>query len=510
MAKEPALRANLNQDDLTNQNVLSNLMQRVRLWLTGMQYGGARDMYAVLGYYRTLQQQDYVGRYLRQDIAKRIIDQPVLSTWADPPEIQADPAFMTAWQNLTNPIESGPAIWQSLMRLDKLAGLGQFAGLVFGFDDGQNLSTPVRQQSGRKILYLQPYAETAVRVKSYDENKASPRFGLPVIYTVAPGRFRPELRTGNAGFTYTSETGRRQFDCHYSRFLHVAEGLLEDSVYGRSRLEAVNNLLDDVLKISGGGAEAFWLLANRGMQVDVDKEMDLSPEDQQMLQKEIEDYQHEMRRFIRTRGVTINPLATQANDPTGQFGVALSLLSATTGQPQSILTGSARGEQVSQQDRAAWSERVSERVAEYAEPIILRPFIYTCVNAGVLPKPKSLVISWPDAFKLSPLEKSQTSAQMARSAANLTKSQANTPEDGAPLFTNQEARKIVSFGKKMPVFEGDQANASGVGNANNTSLEPDQSSDGSVETSGSDPSGGSPAMPGAQPDPMFGTGEQEG
>lgn len=35
--------------------------------------------------------------------------------------------------------------------------------------------------------------------------------------------------------------------------------------------------------------------------------------------------------------------------------------------------------------------------------------------------PKQLAIQWPDQFKMNPLERAQTSAQMARSAANLAK-----------------------------------------------------------------------------------------
>lgn len=472
----------MNNDDFDpNSTLISSWLQRVRIWMAGLQYGGARDLYAVLGYSRTIQQSDYAARYLRQDIAKRIIDQPVLSTWADSPEILSDANFMAAWKNLTTPGANTPKVWQSIIRLDRLAGLGQFAGLVFGFDDGQDLSQPITKKDGRKLLYLQPYAEQALKVKTYDTNKASPRFGLPVIYTVSPGRFRPEIRTGNAGFTWSSESGRPQFDCHFSRFLHVAEGLLEDSVYGRSRLEVVTNLLDDLIKIQGGGAEAFWLLANRGMQVDVDKEMELSPEEGQRLQQEVEDYQNEIRRIIRTRGVKINPLASDGADPASAFANTVALLSAATGIPQSILIGSAKSALITQQDRQAWSERVSERRTEYAEPVVLRPFIDVLVNAGALPTPtQGLEVDWPEAFSLSPLERAQTSAQMARSAANLTKSQANTPEGGSPLFSNEEARRMVSFDKRIPVFQ---------------------------RTTGSET--GSPATPGANVDPVMGAGEEE-
>lgn len=533
------LRTQMNQDDFApQQSIMTAWFNRVRLFLSGMQYGGGRDLYAVLGYTRFLQQHDYIARYVRQDITQRIINQPVYSTWSEPPSVKADPVFTQAWNYLTSPTMSGINVWQQIIRLDKLAGLGQFAALLLGFEgSGEDLSQPIRQMNGNgngngngsfqpnKLLYLQPYAEAAVRVRAYDEDRTSPRYGLPISYNIAPGRFRPELRTGNAGFTYTSEAGRTQFEVHHSRILHVAEGLLEDPVYGRSRLECVTNLLDDMLKISGGSSEAYWLLANRGMQIDVDKEMDLSPDDAANLQQEVEDYQHEIRRFIRTRGVKLNPLMGKVQDPTGTFNTVLALLSAATGIPQSILTGSARGEQVSQQDRAAWSERIAERVAEYAEPVVLVPFIRSMVNGGVLPEPEAgFQIIWPEAFKMSPLERAQTSAQMARSAANLGKTQKFAEDTGGkpPLFSDKEARRMVSFQHSMPVFERsadgqdddeDAPEPQPFQKSTNSGNRKSPTSKGRLglgPIKGPGQGAGSPGTPGANPDPMFGTGEQEG
>ena len=62
--------------------VLSELMGRRMLATTmGLQYNGARDIYQALGYPLTLSFDDYLNRYIRQDIAKAIIDRPVKATW---------------------------------------------------------------------------------------------------------------------------------------------------------------------------------------------------------------------------------------------------------------------------------------------------------------------------------------------------------------------------------------------------------------------------------------------
>jgi hypothetical protein len=454
----------------SDNNILMALMQRARMWLAGVQFGGRRDLYQILGYQRFPLHMDYVARYLRQDITKRIIDAPVLATWADPPEVDGGDAFNEAWQALVSDLQLG--LYQKIIRLDKLAGLGAFAGMVVGFNDGSSLEEPVKAASTNKVLYMAPYAEAAIKVDRYVTDKNNPRYGLPELYTVNPGRFQADIRVGTLVGQFTSEIGRPPFNVHYSRFLHVAEGLLEDQVFGRSRLENVINLLDDLLKVVGGSAEIFWLIANRGMQIDIDKEMELDDDDQAALSQEIEDYQMEIRRFIRTRGVKINKLGSDPVDPRGVFSVIIQALSAATGIPQSILVGAAIGSLASQQDRGNWSDRIGERVTEYAEPSVLIPLIALLINAGCLPQPdmSAFNITWPEAFKMNPLERAQTSAQMARSAANLTKTMsllqpkaAQVGPDGqeispaqpaqTPLFSRDEMRNIVGFGKKMPVFD---------------------------------------------------------
>lgn len=452
-------------------STLQQLVDRTKMWLAGITHYGRRDLYALFGYNRWPRQLDFAARYLRQDIAKRIVDAPILACWADPPDLEADTAFIDAWDNL---LEQVP-IFHNLIRLDKLSALGSYAGMVIGIDDGEDLDKPVKPGGSHNLLYLQPYAEMALKVTSYDRNEQSPRFGKPVMYAVQPGRFTPNIRVGGITAQYTSED-RTPFNCHYSRLLHVSENLLEDSVFGRSRLEVVNNLLDDILKVAGGGAETFWLTANRGMQVDVDKEMELDAEDAADLSKEIEEYHHDMRRFIRTRGVKINELGSKVADPSGIADLIFNLISCATGIPKMVLIGSTTGQMASQQDRASWAERVTERITEYEEPVVFLPFINTLVNMGVLPQPQGLVINWQEAFKLSPLERSMTSAQMARSASNLTNTiaklrpaaatkvtkgkdgstmtETTPPPEVDPLFSRDEMRNIVGFGKRMPVFDG--------------------------------------------------------
>jgi hypothetical protein len=472
-----------------SQQIIQQMFNRFRMFMAGMQFGGRRDLYELFGYNRKLSPADFVARYVRQDIAKRIINAPVLSTWADPPTVTSDDqAFEDAWNILCDEYP----IWNKIIRLDKLAGLGSYAVAVIGVDDGQTLDkevkppekptlvAPVDEEnppvvnaatvttpSGRKLLYMQPYHELAASISSYEKNNTSPRFMQPLQYTITPGKFDVDVRVSGISMSRTAGA-RTPFNVNYSRILHVAEDLLEDNNYGRSRMECVYNLLDDVLKLAGGSAELFWITANRGLHVDIDKDMELDADDAGELSKEIQEYIDDQRRFIRTRGAKVTNLGTDVADPKGPFDVTLSLISSATGIPKMILTGSTLGQLASQQDRANWADRIGERITEYAEPVLFKPFVRQLINLGVLPVPKGRIyIKWPEAFKLNPLERAQTSAQMARSAANLTKAAAGMPEGTSALFSPDEMRNIVGFDKHPPTFpkEKTDGQAPGTGKA---------------------------------------------
>lgn len=405
--------------------------------LLGLQANGRRDLYNVFGWKRQLEYKDFVAKYLRQDVAQRVIDAPVEALWVDPPAIVGDDAFNAAW----NKLRIDHNVYVELMNVDRLAGLGKFAILMVGLDDGAAVDKPVRKGE-HNVIYMQAYGEGSVTIREYDTDPRSPRFGLPVIYRVNPGKFEDQI---GSGFKGTMTQSLNDFDVHWSRVLHVADGTLDSKVFGHSRLEPVYNALDDLLKITGGSAESFWLSANRGLHVNVDKEMELGKDDAEALSDEVEEYSNQLRRIIRTRGVEVKSLGAEIASPTGHFDVQMSLIAATTGIPKRVLMGSEAGQLASQQDRANWSQRVDERIKTQGEPIILFPFLRMMINNGVLPSPSKLTVEWPDTFKMNPLERAQTSAQMARSAANLAK-MLSTVEGINQQIANAARPTIVSAG----------------------------------------------------------------
>jgi SPP1 gp7 family putative phage head morphogenesis protein len=152
--------------------------------------------------------------------------------------------------------------------------------------------------------------------------------------------------------------------------------------------------------------------------------------------EQMEEYEHKLRRRITTSGTKVNMLATQVAAFGSNADSVLQLISATTGIPQRILTGSERGELASVQDRNNWNDRVAERRREYAEPLIKR-LLQRLIEKGALPQPKRLEIVWPEIDEIDEDQKASVALKYAQA------NQANTAAGGRVIVTEDEVRQNV-------------------------------------------------------------------
>jgi hypothetical protein len=432
-SKEAGMRAAV-------MRMTSALLDRVKLASKlGFSFGGKRDLYGVLGYETAPTMDHFIAKYMRQDIAARIVDAPPDAIWSDPPEMLGEPALVSAWNEIVRKHE----VWTVLHRADRLARLGRFSVILFGFDKGRALDSPVKD--GRELIYIRPIGESNVTIESFVTNPSDPNFGKPELYTV---KFDDPTQKR---VTQTSVTKNiKDLKVHHSRVLHIVENPLEDEVLSVPIMAKVYNLLDDLLKVAGGSAETYWLAANRGIQADIDKEMEIDPNDAKELSDAMDEYQHQLRRILRTRGVKLNVLSGDMADPKNVFDMIMSILSGATGIPKRILTGAEAGQLASEQDRANWAERIVERRKLHAEPYILRRFIGKLQQFGTLPE-GDYEFKWPEAFKVSPLERAQTMAAAARAVGNLSRQTGNkTPMQ---ITSRVEARAIIGLEGDLPEGE---------------------------------------------------------
>lgn len=420
----------MSQADL--RNFASALVGRADLMAKmGLQYNGDRDIYRALGYPTQLAYDDFYGRYVRQDMAKAIIDRPVRATWQGPVELiesekTEDTAFEKAWLELDRRV----GIKTKLAQLDRLTGIGRYGILLLGLDDVSDKtgwSKPVKK--GNRILhYVKPFGEKSAKVKSFETNPSSPRYGMPKVYTI-------ETIEAGTGISLSIEV-------HYTRLIHVTDDPLESEIYGTPRLEAVYNRLMDLDKLVGGDAEMFWRGARPGYEGKVDKDYTMPEEVKNQLKDQIDEYENNLRRFLVNEGVELKALAQQIADPKTHYDIQVACISAVTGIPQRVLMGSERGELASTQDTSEWKEYVQARRGDHAEPNIVRPLADKFIELGILPKPsQDYTVKWSDLYSLS--EKARVEIGKAR--ANALREYTYTPMAQAIVPPKAFFEKFLGF-----------------------------------------------------------------
>ena len=157
----------------------SILFQRASLAArAGFTHDGKRNTWGVFGYPRNVRFEDYLVWYTRGDIAKRIVNQPAASTWQDGIQVTGSQEFNDRWEEIV----ADRDLWNVLETADKLAGIGRYATVLLGFDDGNDLSMPVTFSPERRLLYLQPYSQMQGVVTELESDTQNERFGLPSMY----------------------------------------------------------------------------------------------------------------------------------------------------------------------------------------------------------------------------------------------------------------------------------------------------------------------------------------
>jgi len=379
----------------------------------GIQYSGERDLYQALGYKTDLEYTDYWTQYDRQDIAKAIIDRPVQATWQGGVElVESDDDEETELEKSFGELYDNKSLGSIFTRLDKLTGIGCYGILLLGLSDVKNKEDYKNEVTSKNmdINYIKPLSQNSAKVSTWEENPAHERFGKPLTYDITLSS------PGGTGTTTTTATS--QLQVHWSRIIHVAEGLLESEVIGTPRLKAVFNRLYDMEKLVGGSAEMFWRGARGGFQILAEKEYSMGAAERADLKDQIDEYEHNLRRILNMQGVKLEALAQQISDPQNHVDIQFQMISAVTGIPKRIFTGSERGQLASSQDDKTWKELLLARREEFAEPIIVRQFVDRMILFGILPPAKDKYsVKWSDLFSQSEKEKAEVGKIIADSLA---------------------------------------------------------------------------------------------
>jgi len=382
------------------RTLASELMSRANLASkAGITYSGSRKVFAALGYKEELTIKDYRDRYKRNAIAGRIVEAFPKATWRGGVEIieDEDPDSLTLFEAAWEELENRLHVISVLMRADILAGLGRYSVVLIGAEGKLDSELPL-MSGPEKILYLSPFGEDDATIDKYVTDSDNPRFGLPEQY-----KFK----------RLDSSPQQRPRYVHWSRVLHIADGILDEQLFGEPRLKRCWNLLDDLEKVSGGGAEAFWLRAHQGFQLDIPTDVEMEETDMTDLQDEVDEYIHGFRRFMRTRGVNLTALGSTVANFSTPVDAIITLISGGTGIPKRILVGSEMGQLASTQDRTNWQERVNDRQEQFASPQVIGPFIDRLIEYKVFPEPLDYEIRWPITQNLDEDQRSVVADKLA-------------------------------------------------------------------------------------------------
>lgn len=416
----------------------------------GITYDGKRDLNKILGYKDELLPEDYWARYKRDGVAARIVETFPEATWRGGGEVweDQDPSAFTTFEKAYTDLAERLSVWTFFERVDVLAGLGHYAVLFLGADDGADFYNPLEKLKPEGLRYLTPYSEQDAVISKFDTDPQSERFGLPELYQITMLRNVPGARISSSGVTKV---------VHWSRVIHVADGLLDSHIWGTPRLERVWNRLDDLEKVVGGGAEAFWLRANQGLQLNIDPNFKFNPAEKDgalaKFNEELEKYEHGITRILKTRGVEAKTLGSDVANFANPVQALFDILSAATGIPQRILMGAERGELASSQDQSNFDDAVENRRASYAHPTIVKPFVERLIELGALPKPKEFFTKWPEIKNLTLDQRATQGIKLStinkqQGEIVIMADEIRTEALGLPPFTEEQKKEIADQQQK--------------------------------------------------------------
>lgn len=399
-----------------------------------------RDVDKECGYIETekLTVADYQLMYDRESVATRVVELEPRESWRVKPSVYEDEdedtetefekAFNELCLNFTKktwlkPQEETHPIWDIMVRADILSGIGHFGLMLLCIDDGKDFSEPVegfgstdnvpvtnedlqelrdkKPTTKHSLLSVCVFEESLIQINQYETEKANPRYGLPVMYTLT---MNDPKNNHQIGIGITTQTER----VHWSRVVHIADNLASSKIFGVPRQRPVWNRLMDCRKVYGSSAEGYWQGAFPGLSMETHPQLggDVTI-DAAATKTQLQSYTNTLQRYILSSGMAVKMLSPTVVDPTAQINTYIEAICIKLGCPKRIFVGSERGELSSSQDKDTWEERIETRRTDHVSANIIVPFIDRCIDIGVLPEPgeEGYTVKWEAKDSLSPMDK---------------------------------------------------------------------------------------------------------
>ncbi len=441
--------------------------------------------------------------------------------------------------------EEGSPIWEYLLRADILSGVGRYAAILLGIDDGLPLSQPAKgveevysvadnidpkdlpgyygfqvnaaESKGRKLRYLRVFPETLAKIASREKNFTSPRHGQPTSYNVTLDAGEPGGKNVSPRETTESTSAGVTVNIHWSRMVHVCDTGVNygpSEVFGGERLRTVLNDVLGAQKIGLSDPEMYWL-AGLAMTFFSNQTGFDAPPDMTSIKNQIEEMVNGMQRYVVAPGMTASNIGPQPNDPNPNHDLCVKRICIAKGWPKRIFEGSERGELASSQDEREHKDRIRQRIKGYLTPRLIVPFVDRLILLGVLPEPKGYTVDWPDVSTQT--DKEQAEAFGAWATAWGTYKEKGVAEVIPPIYamtrstqlgnmTEEEAEEMLKAAEEAKAQAEQEAidkqkQLVDEGLAPDPALAEDQAAIGLASAIGGQGAGGKPPGKGGPPKP---------
>lgn len=400
------------------------------------------NLYKALGYPRSISLKQYRARYRRGGVATRIVNFLPSATWIGGVYLIEDenPKKVTPFEKQAETLFQRLQVPQVFRRADIQAGLGNYAGVVIGAKG--ELSTPLpKLRRPEDVLFLRPYGQDRLTIRSLDEENGSIRQGLIDTYELDLRPDTTSKKTDPLIQSLAKTAADVKVIIHHSRVIHIAKNCIDSDFHGTPDLESIWNLLEDLYRLTGGGAKSAWNRSLSKVLMDLDKDVDPKTVDVDELEEELDKMYDDSRSYVLGRAMTPKPI----HGPVFNFGSnvesVLAQIAGAKGIPMREFTGSERGKLASDQDERIKGDLVNQHRVLNCDGW-MRDFGQRMIDCGALPQPVSFQPEWYEE------ERPLTEAEKAQVILSLTSANSSQWHMGdTPILTSDEIRDMY-YGKK--------------------------------------------------------------
>jgi len=397
-------------EKMRTKYIRNNSTLRAFDWGTRLGRSEKRSYYTVFDYPQELEYNNFYSIYKRNAIANRIINAIPNSCWRDGVDIisNGEKVRMTQMDTLKK-----LGLFEKIEKADILNRIGKFSVLFIGVPDGQDAETPlgVINPAQIKDIYFQPYAENGIIISEYDEEPTSPRYGLPLIYSLS-------ISTNSKSETVDFNSKR----VHYSRVVHLAENSIDSEIEGHSSLEPIYNTILNLEKINGSSAESFYRNARGKYHFDIRDNFngELSDAAKEQLKSDTQKFTDDYLDVMRTSGIDVEVLNTPIHSPKDTYDIEIQNISASTGIPIRVLTGVGSGQLAGSEDRASFNQLIQDRQKSFCTSVINDALKILVDCQAIEPFTLNEVVQFPLVDPLSEKEKAEITHQYADTILKLS------------------------------------------------------------------------------------------